>query len=85
MLHLLVEPRIHGNTWVYVSNAKPDEVRQYYESYALRSGILFVRDTTQNDRLVFMLQSGDLFLTLREENGKTVLYFSREGRITASR
>ena len=71
---------IHGNTWVYVSIESREVIHSYYKAYAVRNGLSLVSDATE-ERIAFHLPSGDLFLTLSQVNGKTVLYFSREGSI----
>lgn len=77
---------IHGNTWVYVTTENKEAVRTYYQAYAIGSGLTFVADATEQERFAFLLPSGDLFMTLSQLNGKTIIYFSREGSInTVSR
>lgn len=67
-------------TWVYVVRASQDEVRAFYISYAAASKVPLVLDDEDASRLLFILPSGELFLTLTPEGERTFLYFSREGK-----
>jgi|GEM_PF-3866667 len=70
---------MHGNTWTYVSSASPEEIRIFYKEYAAQAKLQVVDDATDNERLAFLLPSGDLYLTLLVEDEKTILYFSKAG------
>lgn len=73
---------IHGTNWTYVSKRSIEDVRLFYRQYASENLIPIIEDVNNGVRLSFSLPSGDLFLTLTQEGGGAVLYFSREGQIT---
>lgn len=72
---------IHSTTWVYVSGKREDEIRSFYREYARARHITLLEDDHDAVRMSFILPSGLLFLTLRNEGEKTILYFSRDGEI----
>lgn len=72
---------IHDTTWVYVSDQHEEAIRSFYREYARARRITFLEDDHDAVRMSFTLPSGDLFLTLRTEGGKTILYFSRAGEV----
>ena len=67
--------------WVYVSQAGKEEIWDYFKAESKRMGVPFV-DNTANDRMAFELSSGTLYLTLSDEAGVRVLYFSQNGTTT---
>lgn len=75
---------IHGTTWVYVTNDDGALVRAFYRDLAEREHLELVVDDADHSRLSFTLPSGRLFLTIKNEDGSNVLYFSREGEITTA-
>lgn len=72
---------LHRTSLVYETKDPASAVVAFYRDEAKRSGIQLVVDESSEERLSFLLPSGNLFLTLKERGGMTVLYYSREGTI----
>lgn len=70
-----------GN-WVYVSHDTPADISAFYQNYARARGWKTIVDEDNGTlRLSFSLRDGNFFLTLRPEDGVTVLYFSTMGEV----
>ena len=67
--------------WVFATQQTTLEVRNFYRQYAKMAHITSIEDERDATRMSFALPSGNLFLTVREEGGHTLLYFSRDGEI----
>ena len=70
-----------GN-WVYVAHDDIATIRAFYENYARARGWHTIVDDEQGTvRVSFSLPDGNFFLTMRIEDGVTLLYFSTEGEV----
>ena len=70
---------IHNGVWVYRTNSKREDVVRFFRDYALANGMNVLEDGDM--RMSFSTPTGNLFLTIVEENGTLRLYFSREGTV----
>ena len=71
----------HSTSWVYETKESKDAVVDFYRTYAKAHNILLLEDESSGTRLSFLLPSGNLFLTIKEEIGLSILYFTREGEV----
>jgi hypothetical protein len=74
-------------SWVFKTADTPAVVLSYYRAYAEREHVQFFEDNTDSEsRMVFVLPTGTIFLTIRDGGvgGSTVLYFTRDGQMHIS-
>jgi hypothetical protein len=71
----------HGTTWVYVTKDTKDAVRNFYYREAKEKHFSIIADDSSPERISLVLPSGMLFLTIKQEGGKIVLYYSRDGKV----
>lgn len=70
------------SAWVYITPDDPTDIVRFYRSVASSSGETFELDL-RGDTPRFLLTNGgeSVFLTIRREGGRSVLYYSHEGEV----
>ncbi len=80
----ILTPNRLGNTWIYVTLEPREAIAEYYQTFAKANDYTFIRDeSASSTRLLFTKQDQKLFLTIKREEEVSVLYYSRDGDITA--
>lgn len=71
----------HGASWVYKTKDSSLRVANFYRTYAEENKLQFFEDRSDYTRMSFVLPEGTLFLTIKEIDGTTILYFTRDGQV----
>ena len=72
---------VQTGVWIYESEKGADDILLFYRDYAAKLGVPMSMDHNDGvERGAFTFPYGELFLTIKDEDGTSVLYFSLEGK-----
>lgn len=70
------------DVWVYSTNDTTLAVEEFYRNVTSSEKETFYIDHTPDGAIMFIEHSGkEIFLTVKEENGNRILYYSRHGNV----